>query len=701
MKPYRTTCEFVISGLLVALLGLLLAPGASLAGADEGPEWWDGAWPFRKMLQVKGFGQRKKHGNSAKLWLYTGPRSRPDGGDIRIVGHDGKTLPYGIRRSTPEGKHLVVFQLPDKASPLAVYFGNKAAPTPPQTFPNAGLVLETRPIPKGAKVKDWPAARRVLNASRTVYGLDYWPRVFDAYNPWGPQKDYISLYRGSILCEKPGNYRFATMSQHSSFLLVDDRLVTQWVGKHDIQKGRKGEHSGRVNLSRGRHSFTYVHFAFGKNRQAAAAWIPPGENWWEIMPPSAFSKPLDADVIHCERFDGPVCADFAVRPESYCESGDARMVAMRFESQSFGESGQIEHRWNFGDGQGAAGATPGHVYFSPGVYDVTLTVSGPAGRDRLTQKVRVEPIRDDLEFDQEKLDKFADSTRNYALEKLPTGSLLAAREFFENVEQHDRAFRAALELDRRRDSLRPPDVYEVALYLAKRLQKRGDHPRAQRYFRLALQNAGKNRSREFDARCLLGEHYFTNLNRPDAAREQYRTLRQNFPDGDPERRRKALIRIGDIHRNRGELKQAREAYAKAAGEKGAEESVPEDVLEGRYSHDVESYLREGKGQKALETAEEWLWRFPMERLEGHTLLLKVRAWLLLGDYRRAREQAELYTDFVSDADHLAPLHVAAGEACLEMGLSDRAREHFGTVLNKYPESPSVTDAKDGMARLGG
>ncbi len=42
--------------------------------------------------------------------------------------------------------------------------------------------------------------------------------------------------------------------------------------------------------------------------------------------------------------------------------------------------------WDFGDGETGAGGTTEHVYQNPGIFDVTMTVTGPGGQDTVTQE---------------------------------------------------------------------------------------------------------------------------------------------------------------------------------------------------------------------------------------------------------------------------------------------------------------------------
>ena len=54
-------------------------------------------------------------------------------------------------------------------------------------------------------------------------------------------------------------------------------------------------------------------------------------------------------------------------------------------------TGQISaYEWDFGDGSSSTEANPSHTYSSPGLYNITLTVSGPGGNDTLTKTQYIE-----------------------------------------------------------------------------------------------------------------------------------------------------------------------------------------------------------------------------------------------------------------------------------------------------------------------
>jgi len=73
-----------------------------------------------------------------------------------------------------------------------------------------------------------------------------------------------------------------------------------------------------------------------------------------------------------------VVADFKADQQS----GSAP-VAVQFTDTSIGSPG--EWYWDFGDGAHDTGENPLHIYTSPGIYSVSLSVTGPAGSDMKTR----------------------------------------------------------------------------------------------------------------------------------------------------------------------------------------------------------------------------------------------------------------------------------------------------------------------------
>jgi PKD repeat protein len=63
-------------------------------------------------------------------------------------------------------------------------------------------------------------------------------------------------------------------------------------------------------------------------------------------------------------------------------------LSVAFENRSAGEISSV--RWDFGDGASSTALAPTHVYTTPGVYDVALTVTGPYGSDTASKTAFIE-----------------------------------------------------------------------------------------------------------------------------------------------------------------------------------------------------------------------------------------------------------------------------------------------------------------------
>ncbi len=694
----RRASPLIAALLLCLLAGLTVAPPAR---AREHAEWWDAAWRRRTLVRVR---EDPRRATAARAWLHLPPDADSGGRDLRVIAPDGDPVRFGVAHRTPEGRYLLGFELRGPHRTYAIYYDNPLAGPVEQTLPARGLIHETRAIPEDARPGTWEEARRTIARAAPAWGADYRPRVFDAYNPFGPQEDYIGIYRGYIDCPESGTYRFATVSDHSSFLLVNGQLVAQAPAGGNLGRARRGEYSGSIELRRGLHRFEYVHFAFGGPARAVAAWIPPGEDWWRVIPASAFPMPAAAETYESQRRDRRVCADFEFEPLRYAEASRAEMTEVGFRSLSTA-IGEIirDYRWEFGDGQTSSAAAPEHVYLAAGAYPVRLTVTCTGGRTAsVAKKVRVEPIRDDLDFSLSRLEGFMQRARGYRLGRLTTAGLLGAWELFRHMEERDLSFEAARLLDERRDELSPEQLHEVAMHLGAHYQTRERRVEtAEEYFRLARDAVPQgDRARRLNARFALAEHYLEHRDDPERARQELVALRTDFAGPDRRRLREALIRIGDTWRRQGEAANALQAYREAEDEAAYAPDRPAALITGAAFQQVEAHLRRGEADSAIERLDELLWQFPTMRLEGRPALLRARAEMVRGDFREARRYAEAYLRVGTDPNHVPAVRIEAAEACLEMGLLEDAEAHFRAVLEEHPASPEVAEAEDGLRRLG-
>ncbi len=683
--------------LVLLFCALALCMAAAPLRAQERPPWWQGAWHYRTLLSPTAIGPEE-----FCVWLETGPRAKRDGSDIWIIGPKGRSLPSKILCSSPEGRHLLVFKAEKGEKGLyAAYYGNPEGGAPAPLQAPSGLFLRTFPLAPDAKMDSWADAQKALATAPAAYGAALWNQVFDSANPFSPDVNYVSIYDGRLDCPKDGSYQFATVSDDASFLLVDGALVAQWPGRgHDVNTGRHGQHGGKVDLKAGRHGFTYIGFSVKGPKRMLAAWMPPGEGRFSVIPASSFVGVGTAQEEICEEAEKPVTAGFRFLPLQYLELDERKMVAMQFTSLGSARVGQITKcSWNFGDGQSAVGDKPVHVYLESGNYTVTLTVAASAGgSDSFDLPVSVLPLWNDLEFTLAKQQKFAEWCRDAQPAALKTPHLLALRDLAKANEARRLLFDADVELDKRRSELSRDQVaaleQELADYYLDPLRQWQD---AQRCLQVALSNSPAER--QPDLRLRIADIYFYYANDPARARQGYEQLRRDLPESDKDRRRVALVRLGDLERLQKHPDEARRLYSQAEADPAFPLKEPRAVTDGRYRHEVEAYLGQGDGQSALTSLEQWLWALPTHRLDGETMLLRLKANMLTKNFDEVKKQADQYIACADDADFLPQANLYAGLACVQSKRPVEARAYLKVVGERWPESPAAAQARAALGQL--
>lgn len=691
--------------LLLSILSLLLcADVLAQTSADNRPSWWNSSWRYRRLLTAGGTTP------SLWFWLDAGGRARADGADIAVIGPSGKPLTHNVFCSVIEGRHLVIIQDPKPEKGLyAVYYGNSAQAIRSLAPIESGLFLKTLPIPANPAVDTWADAEKTLNRAGLPYGAAPWSHVFDAANPFGPGADYISVYEGVLNCPKDGLYAFATMSDDASFLLIDGAPVAEWGGrKHNIDAGRRGEKGGVKQLKSGPHRFKYVAFAFEGVKRCSALWKTPDRQTFEIIPPAAFPAASAMKPVSSDEHMKPVAADFHGERVGYLEIDSpqrgvvAAMVAVQFNSLASTRSGaQPELKWDFGDGQTATTAAPLHIYFSPGRYRVTLTAASGTNSATFTLDYDARLIWNDLEFTDAKRRRFLDWSAAAQPERMSTTHLLAFRDFLKEMDQPARLYEVNRELDKRRKDLPPPIAAAVALdvadYATDPLRK---YDLAEKYYLDLIEGCGKGETgRRLDLRLKLGDLYFYYLRDHDRAMKAYAQVRDESSKDDYRHRRQALIRMGDVERDRKKPDEARRLYQIAESDPATVPKEPRPVVEGRFRQETEFNLARDNGELALETLERWLWIYPTRRLDGETTIFRLKANLLTRNYAEVLKQAELYIAYADDPDGLPMANLLAGKAAAASGDKAAARKYFKTILDKWPESSAVKEARVGLDKV--
>lgn len=219
-------------------------------------------------------------------------------------------------------------------------------------------------------------------------------QVFSSSNPFGANENVLHQYDGVLVVTNSGLTQFCVASTDASFLLINNKLITAWPGKHPVTPGLDGSRRGSVQLAKGKHRFTFLHANSSAQSYAIAAMIPPHETRHTVLPPDAFTRVCYARVGPLVSRNGHRVADFIWEHTNGFVVGEQMVQAFLLEATPSATPSQAEYHWHFDDGTKATGRVTNHLFFAQGECLVTLTVTSDKSKENPTlcqQRIRVTP----------------------------------------------------------------------------------------------------------------------------------------------------------------------------------------------------------------------------------------------------------------------------------------------------------------------
>ena len=572
---------------------------------------------------------------SAAAWaeIQTVAPAIEDGRDLRVVGRDGSVLPIKVLRAGKGALASFVFEA--RPGPLHVYFGNANAKPAPDWDPPAGVILETFARPDGP-ADNWNQVRRLFDSGPKSFGRILRKNVFDGANPLGPSTDFLSRYKAVLRIPAKGRYRFATVSDDASFLFVDGAKVCEWPGWHGAGEGNRGKFHGDVELGPGPHRLEYFHVQGEGESVAEAAWIPPGQDRPQVIPPEAFEPVLPAKVGVLEGENGPLPDEMGWRIEAHVSAGPFAAVEVSFKARDRGRLARW--RWDFGDGSTDEGAEVSHLFLGEGLRTVRL--AGRGGRGEIPETVRsVEVHRDWAQIREAPEGRGEAYRKALARRDLAREDGRALETLFRiavSYHQESAAASAAAEALRRPadvpEARRLPFFFDAGMLLQ---DMPGQETRVEEAFARAREAATGGGER---ARADLHLAGFLIHARSNGAESE--KLLASIPPGDldaADRRLRTIFR-GDAAAMRKDRTGAEARYREAGVETPGEDAAARLRRSARLQA-AQDYLRRGETEAAREAVRQVEWEDPMERLGLDTGLLLAEIHVARGDLLRAEAAA--------------------------------------------------------------
>ena len=422
---------FRFSSPRISLVICALCLAADVSAANDKMPWHLPEWEFRQVVKLLTPDPTGKMNTGLVELESVPPQVAEDGKDIRVLDAQGRNVEFEVLSAKDKGAPILPAGLGPSGLRLYfhvtnpgiryyyVYFGNPKAASAATTWEKhiGGLILETRVNALRRTAANFRQMQRLIATSKWRYGQGPRRQINDPENPFGPNENYLSIYKGVLYCPVDGTYGFATDCDDSSFLLIDGEVVVQRPGGNN-PSGQFKKHCADKDLTTGMHKIEYYHVQTGGGSLAKAGWRLPGTDTFVTIPESAFVTALRTETVAMEKRDAPFCAFFKCELTDSMQFGNSGPVfaTVRFYDRSRSAAGTpatrvagkaTAWRWEFGDGTGAQGPSPVHTFPGPASYKVTLHCKddrgdksswtktiriGPKGRRRIDVTLEVTPV---------------------------------------------------------------------------------------------------------------------------------------------------------------------------------------------------------------------------------------------------------------------------------------------------------------------
>ena len=689
------------------LFCLAAGPISGLFGADA---WWDAQWQVRR--RVTAYGKTDAPGpDLCYVEFFTGGHAKADGTDIRVV-EAGRLVPHEVIFAGPGDFVKLGIRL-DKSSRKTrvfhVYYGNpQAKPLSHKLDARRGVLMEVRHY-KGGGSANWTQMQRTLEKSAGhVMGAGFVKNVYHGHNPFGPSENCVSIYRGWLQCPNAGTYQFATTSDDASFMFIDGKLIVQFPGIHRALPFAHARMQKAVSLKAGLHKLEYYHLQLGDKHTAVAAWALPGARAWtnkkykrfEVIPEQAFPKVIVGRASAYERADGKPCPDFTAtkKGETYLDGKPIVRVGFLDTTQPRPATRKPTH-WDWGDGNQGQGTGADHIYLTPGLYKVTMTVEHKGKQYSLAQVVDAFQDWDkQIEKKVDPIEGYCSQVSQYQFARMKPPDLLVAARYFEELGKWPELARASAAIVARGKDFSDDDLHGRTVLYAQVLSERF------RKHREALQALAKAEELvaavPYKARLAIaaGDVAVKSWRQPKEAFAHYQRVLSKYAQAGSDVRRRALVGLGDAYRQQGEYDKAHETYEAAtlipvSGQPYQKIAVRVGTLARAIEYYIDRSHVPRDREEAAAMLDTWEWEYPAQKLIGHSTLMRAKLAQKLKEYNTAIAELEELLGVNPRSHYAGEALIVLAECYFAKRDLKKAKNALETLISDYRDSDQVDKAK--------
>ena len=656
-----------------------------------------GEWPVKRRYRRALTGAPQA--DTVAFRFQGGGHLSPNARDVVVADGEGTLLPHRILHTQRTGGTWVAYRGTQAKGRVHVYYGGtRPIRAPAGTWrPRLSLMLRTMPLPAGAFESSKPIASAAEGSG--IHGMGFVDMINLGHNPYGPDDAFASAFTGYLEIKKPGRYHIFTVSDDASFVFLDGKPLCAWPGKHEVWQGRHGKYGRTVTLKKGTYRLDYYHAEDKDTSIMALGWTPPwfaGEKKGktvkvELVPKDAFLHTPIARVEAPERYgDEPLAAlRWSQTDQLLSPNHQYTRIEFRSECRKVPEGGKA--LWSFGDGTTATGTDAlDHVFVGTGPFTCAIRVVDKDKKvlDEYRTLVRPETPMKNLTYEDENpLGDYIRAVAGYTCTSVDDDTMKALWDLVDITEdvQLIRPFCEAMVKQFGLKGIGWKAGDRLALALTVKNPKEADE--------LYAKLAPRAPTTLDAARCRVERvelvlHRLKDLDRAMAMAKALHTQGRGMES------RLGAVKMGDVHRARGEFKEAEALYRAAAKVAyGATDRRLVAMRQGGYIETAETYIRDGFLRAARELLVQWEARYPDGKLGGDLILMTAKYFEKLGDPQRALDELTTLTKINPLSPYLPEVELRMARAHARLGNKAKADELYEKVMYEYPRSREAMQAQ--------
>jgi tetratricopeptide (TPR) repeat protein len=604
--------------------------------------------------------------------------------DVVLMDAKGAQLPLAKMARMEGHKLLLLAQNLTKGQEVFVYYGGNRQRREVKWSPKTSLLMETRRMPVGTKMDDWAQLDSAWKNAKESDGAGFVGNIGHGENPFGDSSNFLTHYSGVLrLPDKKATVY--TISSDASFILANDKLVFGWPGKHNSQVNANTVQKANVSAPEGVVKIDYFHGKeAGGNPTMLLGWEKGGK--LEAIPADAWVHPGTSELVRIEHVAGWPVPQANARVATYIGYEGHWL----FETQCSLKGGLPagwSARWEWNDGAIFEGAECNRVCVGPAPARVIVRLAN--GQQQTSGARQVEfngtPPAASIENDGDVkrymgLIEKEDPARLAA----PTlaGHLTLVGEF--GTDQLLGRYGTAWVAKNNNQS----DPLWLTAQLARIRSLAQTNPPAAvaelHKFDLATR-------KKFPQLSMLELDILVfGLKSPEALPIAQRVA---FDQPNTDYARIAKVRVGDLYRLLGKVKEARAQYEsvqKTIADETGGKKLP--AMDRAFSITITGLIDQGERKAAEAKLAEWEADHPLAKYESDFLLLRGRVLMLFGRWNEALQEIESFRTFQGDNPFQILADFYRAKALFELGKKDEAKKIWGEIAKNYPKHELAGEA---------